>query len=125
MNEERIAAARAEMAQRGVDALVVTVGSDLPYLIGYRAMENERITALVIPADGDPTLVVPALEKARVDSDVETVAWGETEDPVGIIAYRCWRRCRRGCPRQPDLGGVPSWTPGAAAGERPSRAPSR
>ncbi len=86
MNEERIAAARAEMAQRGVDALVVTVGSDLPYLIEYRAMENERITALVIPFGGDPVLVVPVLEEARVDSDVETVPWDETDDPVGMIA---------------------------------------
>jgi Xaa-Pro aminopeptidase len=86
VSEERIAAARAEMAQRGVNALVVTVGSDLPYLIGYQAMENERITALVIPAVGDPVLVVPALEAARVDSDVERVPWAETDDPVGIIA---------------------------------------
>lgn len=88
MNEERIAAARVEMARRGVDALVVTVGSDLPYLIGYRAMENERITALVIPFGGNPVLVVPVLEEARVDSDVETVSWGETEDPIAIIADR-------------------------------------
>jgi Xaa-Pro aminopeptidase len=76
------------MRRRDVDAMIVTVGSDLRYLIGYQAMENERITALVIPADGDPTLVVPALEKARVDSEVETVAWGETEDPINIIADR-------------------------------------
>lgn len=88
MNRARIAAAVAEMRRRGTDALVVTIGSDLPYLIGYRAMENERITALVVPADGDPTLVVPALEEARVHSEVEAVAWGETEDPIAIIADR-------------------------------------
>ena len=74
------------MEQRGVDALVVTTGSDLPYLIGYKAMENERITALVIAADGDPTLVVPVLEEPRIESTVATRAWGETEDPITIIA---------------------------------------
>ena len=74
------------MEQRGIDALVVTTGSDLPYLIGYKAMENERITALVMSAEGDPILIVPALEEPRVASGIETRAWEETEDPIGIIA---------------------------------------
>jgi Xaa-Pro aminopeptidase len=86
VNEQRIAAARAGMAEGGVDVLVLTVGSDLPYLIGYRAMENERITALVVPAGGEPILVVPVLERPRVASRVETRAWEETEDPLDIIA---------------------------------------
>lgn len=86
MNERRIAAARAEMAGRGVDALVVTVGSDLPYLVGYKAIENERITALVLPVDGDPVLLVPMLEEARVESGVAKRAWSETEDPIAILA---------------------------------------
>ena len=86
MNEVRIAAARSQMEQRDIDALVVTTGSDLPYLTGYKAIENERITALVLPADGDPTLVVPVLEEPRVASDVETLAWGETDDPLATIA---------------------------------------
>ena len=86
MNEGRIASARAEMARRGVDALVVTVGSDLPYLIGYKAIENERITALVLPVDGDPVLLVPVLEEARVESGVDMRPWSETEDPIAILA---------------------------------------
>lgn len=86
MNDRRIEAARAEMAGRGVDALVLTIGSDLPYLTRYRAMENERITALVLPAFGAPVLVVPELEEPRVASAVETRPWGETEDPLAIIA---------------------------------------
>lgn len=86
MNEQRLAAVRKSMADRGIDALVVTVGSDLPYLIGYRAMENERITALVVPVDRDPVLVVPVLEAPRVDSAVELRPWEETEDPLAIIA---------------------------------------
>jgi len=86
VNERRIASARLEMARRGVDALVVTVGSDLPYLIGYQAMENERITALVLPAEGDPVLLVPVLEEVRVESGVEKRAWSETEDPIAILA---------------------------------------
>jgi len=86
VNKERITAARAQMDQRGIDVLVVTTGSDLPYLIGYKAMENERITALVVRAEGDPVLVVPTLEEPRVESAVETRAWEETEDPIAIIS---------------------------------------
>ncbi len=86
MNDGRIASARAEMGRRGVDALVVTVGSDLPYLIGYKAIENERITALVLPVEGDPVLLVPVLEEARVESGVDMRPWSETEDPVAILA---------------------------------------
>jgi Xaa-Pro aminopeptidase len=86
VSEQRIAAARAGMERRGLDALVVSVGSDLPYLIGYRAMENERITALVLPVVGDPVLVVPILEEPRVASAVETRPWEETEDPIAVIA---------------------------------------
>jgi Xaa-Pro aminopeptidase len=43
----------------------------------------------VVPADGDATLVVPALEAPRVTERREVFVlrpWGETEDPVSIVA---------------------------------------
>jgi Xaa-Pro aminopeptidase len=40
------------MRERGVDALVVTVGPEMPWLVGYEAMPLERITALVVRSDG-------------------------------------------------------------------------
>lgn len=86
MTGARIAAARAALQDRGIDALLVSVGSDLPYLTGYRAMPLERITALVVPATGDPALFVPELEASRVDTSVEIRPWGETEDPIDRIA---------------------------------------
>jgi Xaa-Pro aminopeptidase len=53
---------RRAMADRGVDVLLLSVGADLPWLCGYEAMPLERLTMLVVPRDGDATLVVPALE---------------------------------------------------------------
>ena len=50
---------RARMAEVGVDVLLLSVGPDLPYLTGYTAMPLERLTMLVLPRDGDATLVVP------------------------------------------------------------------
>lgn len=73
----------------GFDALLVSVGADLPYLIGYEAMPLPRLTMLVIPADAEPTLLVPALEAPRVDDRrgvFRVRAWGETEDPVALTA---------------------------------------
>ena len=76
------------MVLAGVDTLLVSVGSDLPYLTGYRAMPLERLTMLVLPAAGEPVLVVPELEVARVTPhEAFTIrAWSETEDPVAIVA---------------------------------------
>lgn len=75
------------MSDQGVDCLLVSVGSDLPYLTGYTAMPLERLTMLVVRPDGDPTLVVPELEAPRVrPGPFRTVSWGETEDPIAIVA---------------------------------------
>ena len=89
MFADRIDRARARMGDLGVDAVLLSVGPDLPYLTGYEAMPLERLTMLVLPRDGDATLVVPRLEAPRVVErpDVFTVAaWEETEDPVAMVA---------------------------------------
>jgi Xaa-Pro aminopeptidase len=88
MTVDRIAAVQRSMAQRGVDALLVSVGSDLPYLAGYRAFPMERITALVVPVHGEAALFVPRLEAPRIDSTVAVCPWNETEDPLDAIAAR-------------------------------------
>jgi len=77
------------MAEVGVEVALLSVGPDLPWLTGYTAMPLERLTMLVLPRDGDATLVVPGLEAPRVVErpDVFTLRpWGETEDPVAIVA---------------------------------------
>jgi len=76
------------MRAEGVDALCLSVGSDLPYLTGYKAMPLERLTMLVLPADGTGTIVVPELEAPRVethDTPFTVQGWGETEDPIAIV----------------------------------------
>jgi Xaa-Pro aminopeptidase len=86
---DRAARARALMAEKGIDVLLLSVGHDLPYLTGYLAMPLERLTMLVLPLEGDATLLVPRLEAPRVVErpDVFTLRpWDETEDPVAIVA---------------------------------------
>jgi Xaa-Pro aminopeptidase len=76
------------MADLGLDAILLSVGADLPWLTGYTAMPLERLTMLVLPVDGDAVLVVPALEASRVEEDAELFSmrpWGEAEQPVAIV----------------------------------------
>jgi Xaa-Pro aminopeptidase len=97
MYEERIGRARQRMDELGVDVLLLSVGADLPYFTGYTAMPLERLTMLVLPRHGDSTLVVPALEAPRVEERPEAFAirpWGETEDPVAIVAGLAGRSTR-------------------------------
>jgi Xaa-Pro aminopeptidase len=85
------------MGEVGVDALLLSLGADLPWLTGYEAMPLERLTMLVLPADEDATLVVPELEAPRVDArpDVfEIRPWSETDDPVEIVASLVGGRTR-------------------------------
>jgi len=89
MFRERADRVRARMGELGVDAVLLSVGPDLPYLTGYEAMPLERLTMLVLPADGDATLVVPRLEAPRVVERPEVFAlrsWDETDDPIAIVA---------------------------------------
>ena len=78
-------------ARRGIDAVVVTPGADLRYLTGYDAKPLERLTALLLPASGDPLLVVPELERSAAMAagvDLPIKAWAETEDPFVLVADR-------------------------------------
>jgi Xaa-Pro aminopeptidase len=84
-----MARARERMRVLDVDVLLLSVGADLPYLTGYEAMPLERLTMLVLHADGDAALVVPRLEAPRVVErpDLFTVVpWEETDDPIAIVA---------------------------------------
>jgi len=85
----RVDRVRERMRDLSVEVLLLSVGPELPYLTGYEAMPLERLTMLVLPADGDATLLVPRLEAPRVVERPEVFrveAWDETADPVGRAA---------------------------------------
>jgi len=65
---------RRRLDELGLDALLLSTGADLPWLTGYTAMPLERLTMLVLPADGEATLVVPRLEGPRVTPRPEGAA---------------------------------------------------
>jgi Xaa-Pro aminopeptidase len=89
---ERLGRVASAAAERGIDALLVTPSEDYAYLLGYSAPAMERLTCLVIPADGAPVLVLPRLEEplARhelgdLGGDLEIEPWDETDDPIQLV----------------------------------------
>ncbi|MEV7095280.1 Xaa-Pro peptidase family protein [Amycolatopsis sp. NPDC051045] len=90
----RLDRARAAAAAAGTDALLIAPGSDLRYLLGQAGGSFERLTTLVVPADGTPALVVPKLEApgyADVPTDelgVELLTWVDGDDPYKLVADR-------------------------------------
>ena len=98
---DRLARARAATAAAGLDALLIGSGADLRYLTGYHGHGAERITCLVLPAAGDPVLVVPKLERPAALASplgglgLEVLDWADGEDPYGLVAKQLPRSAGR------------------------------
>jgi len=77
---------------QGFDAVLVTPGSDLRYLTGYAAKALERLTCLVIPAQGDAFIVVPNLEVLAAmaspiaELGMPVIGCDEHQDPYARVA---------------------------------------
>ena len=88
----RLAAAADGAHRAGLAGLVITPGYDLRYLIGSRAQTFERLTALVIPASGAATVVVPRLELAALresavgELGLSVQDWVDGENPYVMVA---------------------------------------
>lgn len=89
---DRLRRAAAEASERGVDALLITPSPDYAYLLGYAAPAMERLTCLVVPAAGDPALLLPRLEEplarhelGEMADEVGLVPWDETDDPIRLV----------------------------------------
>lgn len=85
---ERLARTAEAARATGVRALLIGVGPELEWLTGYEAKPLERLTLLVVAAEGDPTIVVPRLEMAAAEAApaigtgaVRVRPWPETGDP--------------------------------------------
>jgi Xaa-Pro aminopeptidase len=88
----RLLRARHATRAAGLAALLVTPSPDLRYLLGVAGESHERLTCLVLPAEGDPTVVVPALERPRLNDTpvpglgLEIAEWCDGDDPYALVA---------------------------------------
>ncbi len=82
---------RVQQAMRAQDISWLLLGpsADLFYLTGFDAHVSERLNLLMLPADGDPSLVVPQLEAPNVGDAANLVSlqsWADHESPVDLVA---------------------------------------
>lgn len=89
--ETRVARLAAALASTGHKAGIAFPGPDLHYLLGAPLHSHERLTALVVPAEGTPVLVIPDLEAtasahARAEAAGATVStWQDGEDAAALV----------------------------------------
>lgn len=92
-NEERqtrINAAQGLMQAQGIAGIVVEAGSSMMYFSGLGWGRGSRLTALVIPAMGDPVVITPAFEASKLAElmvmPMKVRTWDEHESPTALIA---------------------------------------
>lgn len=93
----RIARAQQLMRAEGLSAVLIEPGPSLVYFTGVEWWRSERLTAAVLPVEGDILIVTPFFEEPSVR---ETLAvpgdfrtWNEHEDPLALVAD--WLKARK------------------------------
>ncbi|MCH8615588.1 Xaa-Pro peptidase family protein [Sphingomonas sp. SM33] len=86
----RLARARELMQRNGIGAVLVESGPSLDYFTGIQWWRSERLTGVVIPAQGDPIIVTPFFEKPSIEEmllvPAEIRTWQEDEEPLKLVA---------------------------------------
>jgi Xaa-Pro dipeptidase len=86
----RLAKAQKLMGEQKIGALLVESGSTLDYFTGVQWRRSERVTAAVIPAEGEVIVVTPHFEEPSVRETLQVGGdvrpWDEHEDPFLRIA---------------------------------------
>jgi Xaa-Pro dipeptidase len=86
----RIDKARALMGRHGIGALFIEPGASLVYFTGVHWWRSERLTAAILPRDGELAIVTPHFEEPSVRESLQVPAevrtWHEDQDPLATVA---------------------------------------
>ena len=86
----RVAHAQRLMKANGIGAVLIEPGASLVYFTGIQWWRSERLTAVVLPAEGNACIVTPFFESPSIretlDVPGELRVWQEDEDPLQLIA---------------------------------------
>ena len=81
----RIAKLQGLMQAQGIGGFIVEAGTSLRYFTGIQWWTSERVTAALIPAEGDTVIITPAFEEPSVRETLAIPAdvrpWNEDENP--------------------------------------------
>ena len=86
--QQRMSAVRRGLARVEAAAVVFGLSTNMRYLTGFSDEPGERMLVLVVPRDGDPTLIVPELYANQVRAcrpDCTLRVWADGDDPTLIV----------------------------------------
>ena len=88
---DRLRRLATQAATDGFDAVLVSPGPDMAYFVGDVVASHERLTCLAVPADGEPQLLVPTLERPGWSGrpaeslGIRISTWTDGEDPYAAL----------------------------------------
>jgi Xaa-Pro dipeptidase len=86
----RLARAQQLLRANNLGAMLVESGPSLEYYTGVQWWRSERLTGVVIPAEGAPIVVTPFFEQPSIAEQLEVPAeirtWQEDEEPLKLVA---------------------------------------
>ncbi|EMT50771.1 MULTISPECIES: M24 family metallopeptidase [Brevibacillus] len=88
MYQERIQRILAYLQKQGIDAALITLPKHVYYLTGFLTEPHERFMGLVIPAAGEPSLIVPALDReaaAEASGIKQILTHTDTDNPYEVL----------------------------------------
>ncbi|HEX8238941.1 MAG TPA: Xaa-Pro peptidase family protein [Allosphingosinicella sp.] len=87
---QRLEKARRLMRRHGLGSILVEPGASLDYFTGIQWWRSERLTAVLIPAEGEPIVFTPFFEEPSVRESLtipaEVRTWQEDENPLALVA---------------------------------------
>ena len=87
---QRLRRTQQMMRGLGIGSVLVESGPSLDYYTGIQWWRSERLTGVVIPADGDPIVVTPFFEQPTIKEmlafPAEIRTWQEDEEPLKLVA---------------------------------------
>jgi Xaa-Pro dipeptidase len=86
----RVRKVQSRMREQGFSALLVEPGASLVYFTGVEWSRSERLTAAIIPKEGEVGIVCPYFEEPSIRETLKIPAeirtWQEDENPLAIVA---------------------------------------
>ncbi|WP_312487867.1 Xaa-Pro peptidase family protein [Sphingomonas sp.] len=86
----RLARAQSLMKANGIGAVLIEPGSSMVYFTGVRWGRSERLTAAILPVEGEPCIVTPFFEEPSMHETLSVPAevrvWQEDQNPLAVVA---------------------------------------
>ncbi len=93
MNHTRLEKLQRQLREQKLDAIALMPGPNMLYISGIHAHASERPIVLLVPAEGEPAIIIPTLEAPKAKQagiPAERICnWGDDEGFVGAFHNAC------------------------------------